>query len=141
VNGFRYNARVLVRHLAGTHFGIEQPAPRLGRDDVVPFLLRELTSAPELWIQKGYLARVVGLDQPRDEGVQPLAHFIDEAGPPAVAATVELDREGTIVPVVYHRRDGRIDEHVLPSHPLRSFDTDEHRAALEAALGTGTLAS
>lgn len=135
VNGFRYNARVLAHHIAETHFGVRRPGPPLAAAEIVPFLLRELTVAPELWIQKGYLARVVTLDsRAHDAGIQPLAHFVDAAGPAAVAATVEVNAEGTIVPMVYRRRDGRIEEHVLPPNPLRRFDTPEHRAALEAAL-------
>jgi thioredoxin reductase len=137
VNGFRYNARTLAQHIAVAHFGAVRPARPLGGSELAPFLLRELTSAPELWIQKGYLARVVTLDGggPVDVGFEPLAHFVDAAGPPALAATVETDREGTIVPVVYYRHGGRIDEHVLPPHPLRHFDGPEHRRELEARLG------
>jgi thioredoxin reductase len=58
VNGFRYNARVLARHLA-ERFGVEQPRLRLAADEVVPLLLHELARGPEVWIQKGYLARIV----------------------------------------------------------------------------------
>jgi thioredoxin reductase len=136
VNGFRYNARVLVRHVAERHFGIERQRPPLRRQEVVPFLLRELTTGPELWIQKGYLARELsfGGEGARDEGIVPLAHFVDSAGPPAVAAAIEVDSTGTVVPVVYTRRAGRVEEHVLPPHPLRQFDGDEHRAQLEERL-------
>jgi thioredoxin reductase len=137
VNGFRYNARVLVRHIAEKHFGLESPGRPLERDDVVPFLLDELAHAPELWIQKGYLARAVSFDErvgARDEGILPLTHVVDAAGPPAVAAAVELDANGTIVPVVYVVRNGRADQHILSAHPLRQFDGPEQRAELEALL-------
>jgi thioredoxin reductase len=137
VNGFRYNARVLAHHIAAAHFGSAPPGRPLEPEAVAPFLLEELTIAPELWIQKGYLARVVTLDPvkgARDEGIQPLAHFVDASGPPALAASVEVDAEGTIVPVVYRRHDGHVVEHVLPSDPLRRFDTPDHRAALAAVL-------
>jgi thioredoxin reductase len=137
VNGFRYNARVLVRHVAAKHFGIEPRRRRLERNEVVPFLLSELARAPELWIQKGYLGRAVsfGGDGPaRDEGIVPLAHFVDAAGPAAVAAAVEVDATGTVVPVIYVRGAGGVHEHVLPPHPLRQFDSDEHRAELEGRL-------
>ena len=137
VNGFRYNARVLARHIAVTHFGLPPQARALAEEDVVPFLVAELTRAPELWIQKGYLARVVTADPAaglRDAGIEPLAHFVDTAGPPAVAATVEVDATGTVVPVLYARRDGHVDEHVLPPHPLRRFDEPEHRERAEAAI-------
>jgi thioredoxin reductase len=137
VNGFRYNARVLVRHLAEQHFGIAAPRPELGRDEVAPLLLDELARAPELWIQKGYLGRVVSFDEThgiRDEGILPLAHFVDEPGPPAAAAAVEVDAEGTIVPVLYLRRAGRVAEHLLDPHPLHDFDGSAHRGELEARL-------
>jgi thioredoxin reductase len=137
VNGFRYNARVLVRHIAAKHFGIE-PQPRvLGREEIVPFLLGELSRAPELWIQKGYLARVVTFRDDggiHDDGILPLAYFVDSPGPPAVAAAVELDAQGTIVPVVYLRHDGQVDEHVLAPHPLHMFDGSERHAELAARL-------
>jgi thioredoxin reductase len=136
VNGFRYNARVLVNHLARTHFGIEPPRRELATAEIVPFLLAELTRAPELWIQKGYLARVVtlGSDGGLDEGILPLAHFVDTAGPPAAAAAVEVAGDGSIVPVVYLRGDGGVEEHLLPAHPLREFDSPEQRAELERIL-------
>src|SRR5205085_11412263 len=62
VHGFRYNARVLAHHIGETHFGIARPRRGLPAADVVDFLLRELTSGPELWNQQSYLARVVTFD-------------------------------------------------------------------------------
>ena len=136
VNGFRYNARVLARRVAERHFGLLAARPRLARAHVVPFLLGELARAPELWIQKGYLARVLTVDgDARDDGILPLEDFVDGGGPDAVAVVIELDAEATIVPVVYLRRSGRITEHVLPPHPLHAFEGDEHRRELEALLG------
>jgi thioredoxin reductase len=136
VNGFRYNARVLVEHIAEKHFGIERRRAELARDEVVPFLLAELARAPELWIQKGYLARVVELGDRgiRDGGIVPLTHFVDTDGGDAVAAAVEIDADGTIVPALYVRRGGRVRDHVLPSHPLRAFDGPEQRAGVERLL-------
>ncbi len=137
VNGFRYNARVLARHIAEKDFGLSADRPRLQRDEVVPYLLRELAHAPELWIQKSYLARVVSVDAARgirDEGIVPLAAFEDGGPGDACAVAVEYDADGTIVPVVYLRRNGRLVEHVLPPHPLYAFDTDEHRSELAARL-------
>jgi thioredoxin reductase len=135
VHGFRYNARVLARRLA-EELG-DGPLPRrpLGTDVVVPFLLAELAHAPELWAQKAYLARVVAWeDGPHDEGVQPLAHFVDAGGPDAVAATVEMNAAGEIYPVLYVRRRGTIDERVLPSDALNRFDGPEYRAEVEAVV-------
>jgi thioredoxin reductase len=136
VNGFRYNARVLARHIAEKHLSIRPEPRRLERGEVVPFLLEELARAPELWIQKGYLARTVSLDSRgiSDGGIVPLAHFVDEAGPDAAAASVELDADGKIVPVLYVRESGRIEEHPLAPHPLNAFEGPEHRAELEARL-------
>jgi thioredoxin reductase len=138
VNGFRYNARVLAQHIAEKHFAC-RPEPRpLDGDEVVPYLLHELAHAPELWTQKGYLARVVGVDGAdgfRDEGIVPLADFVDREGGDACAVCVEYDADGTIIPVVYLRRQGgRLVEHSLPPHPLHRFDTDEHRQQLAACL-------
>jgi thioredoxin reductase len=134
VNGFRYNALVLARHIAQKHFGLEAERPRLDADEVVPFLLGELARAPELWTQKGYLARVVGTADGLDEGIVPLADFLDQERGDACAVAVEYDADGTIIPVVYVRRNGRLAEHALPPHPLHSFDTEEHRRELAACL-------
>ncbi|MBD0317757.1 MAG: NAD(P)-binding domain-containing protein [Thermoleophilia bacterium] len=135
VYGFRYNARVLARRLAERVAGIERDTRPLGKDEAVPFLLAELAHAPELWAQKAYLARVVSFDgAPRDDGIEPLAHFVDAAGPDAVAATVELDGSGEIYPVLYVRRRGSIHERVLPPDPLNRFHEPGYRAEVEAAV-------
>jgi thioredoxin reductase len=138
VNGYRYNARVLAQYIAERHFGIEQERRALEVDEVVPYLLGELAHAPELWTQKGYLARVVGVhgaDGIRDEGIVPLADFVDrEGGGDACAVAVEYDVDGTIIPVVYVRRGGRLVEHHLPRHPLHTFGTDEHRQQVAECL-------
>jgi hypothetical protein len=137
VNGYRYNARVLARHIAEKHFGLGRERRSLRGDEVVPHLLDELAHAPELWTQKGYLARVVdidGADGIRDEGVVPLADFVDRDDGDACAVAVEYDADGTIIPVVYLRRGGHLVEHQLPPHPLHRFGTDEHRQQLAACL-------
>jgi hypothetical protein len=89
------------------------------------------------------LARVVSARPDRglvDEGVVPLARFVDEGGPDAVAVTVESDDRGDIHPAVYLRRDGRVDEHILSSDTLLEFDTPRHRSEL-AGLLKGFLGS
>jgi thioredoxin reductase len=134
VNGFRYNARVLAQHIAEQHFGVVADRRRLDRDEVVPFLLDELARAPELWIQKGYLARVVEFDGGfHDGGIVPLADYVDRGGD-SCAVAVEYAADGAVTPVVYVRRNGRLAEHALPTHPLHRFDTDDHRQALEALI-------
>ena len=136
VNGFRYNAAVLARHLAETRFGIMTERPHLQRDEVVPYLLSELARAPELWVQKGYLARVLSFgDGITDEGIVPLEHFVDQDGPDAVAVAVEMDGKATIYPGVYVRSGGTLFEHAMPPHPTHAFDSEEHRRELESFLG------
>lgn len=137
VHGFRYNARVLARHLAETRFGQPTRRPTLPSEQVVPFLLAEATRGPELWHQESYLCRVVAFDGERgivDEGIQPLAHFVDSAGPDAVAIAVETDADNDTHPAVYIRRAGRVDEHLLPSEPLNGYEGAEHRSQLAAVL-------
>ncbi|HXV33830.1 MAG TPA: NAD(P)-binding domain-containing protein [Gaiellaceae bacterium] len=130
VHGFRYNARVMARHLAAS-LGFPVPAERV-EGDPVPYLLEELTTAPELWTQKSYLARAV-----TEEGVSeivPLAHFLDEAGPDAVAVAVEMDAAGLAYPAVYARRRGEIREGLLSPHLLNDFRGPEYEQELRAAL-------
>jgi thioredoxin reductase len=135
VNGFRYNARVLARHIA-ERLGYGRPRPVLRPEALVPYLLAELARAPELWIQKGYLARVVAFTDAgiRDDGILPLEHFVDNVAEDSAAVAVEMDGEGTIYPAVYVRRAGRLSEHPLDPHPTYAFDGEAHRAALEALL-------
>jgi thioredoxin reductase len=137
VHGFRYNARILARHIAESRFGLHIARPSMSRDDVVPYLARELALAPELWTQKAYLACVVELDAAngiRDVGIIPLAEFVDHDVGDAAAVTVEYDADGTIVPVLYLRRAGTLSEHTLPPHPLHAFDSDEYVTELRARL-------
>jgi hypothetical protein len=103
----------------------------------MPFLLDEICRAPELWHQRAYLARVVSFDPARgvaDEGFVPLANFLDSGGSDAIAATIEANAEGAVYPVLYMRRGGRVEEHVLPGHPLHDFETAEHRRAMASLL-------
>lgn len=133
VNGFRYNARVLARHIA-ERLGFEQPRPMLAGDDVVPLLVDELARGPEVWIQKGYLARALSFsdDGIRDEGILPLEEFVDGGGgPDAAAVAVEMRADGTIYPAVYVRRGGELEEHELDPHPVRAFDGEPYRRDVE----------
>jgi thioredoxin reductase len=130
VIGFRYNARVLAGHLAQTVAGLERPGRQL--DDPVGFLQHELTRGPELWAQKAYLARVI-VDG-RDEGVEPLGHFLDAGGPDAVAATIEMDPTGAIYPALYLRRRGHVTEHLLDPDPRHDYTGAAYRRPLERLL-------
>jgi len=133
VNGYRYNGRLLARHIAKEHFGLHREARLLAADEVVPYLLAELAHAPELWVQKGYLARVVDAEL-RDEGLVPLTDFVDRDGGDACAVAIEYDAAGAVVPVVYVRKGGRLLEHPLPPHPLHDFSGDEYRRELASRL-------
>ena len=107
------------------------------RDDLLPYLLAEVTHAPELWHQKSYLARTVLVDAKRgiiDDGILPLQLFVDSAGPDGVAATVEANPAGELYPAIYVRRNNAITEHLLPANPLLDFETAEHRKLLADAL-------
>jgi thioredoxin reductase len=135
VCGFRYNARVLARHLAQCVFGLELDRPQVPSDDVVPYLVHELNTAPELAFQKGYLARVLTAEGGaiRDEGIRPLEDFVDGSGD-GVAATLEFDEEETIRPVLYVRAKDSVREAVLPPHPLRRYDSPAYREEIERVL-------
>jgi thioredoxin reductase len=134
VNGFRYNARVLAEHLAERLGGWSRPRPRVG--EAGPFLLGELTRSPELRIQKGYLCRMLsaGEDGYRDEGIVPLTHFLDGGSPDAVAATIEVDEAGRMVPTVYVRKGGEVAEHQLEPHPLHEYEGKAYARELGSRL-------
>ena len=137
VHGHRYNSRVLVRHIAHTIFGKELPRPVLARDALVPFVAEQLTLAPELWNQRSYLAQVISADPDgslHDDGIWPLAQFVDGAGPDAAAVTMEPTAEGHIYPAIYLRRAGSVSEHLLDPDPLNDYRSPDHAAALDAIL-------
>jgi hypothetical protein len=137
VHGFRYNARLVAQRIAETVFGKRRERHAVERGDVVRFLAGELARAPELWSQKAYLARVVAFDPShgvRDEGIVPLAEFVDRDAGDACAVAVEHDAAGAIVPALYVRHRGRLAEHVMPPHPLHAFAGDDYRRELRARL-------
>jgi hypothetical protein len=104
---------------------------------VVDHLLTELAEAAVLRNQPSFLARAVTFDPAAgvmDDGVVPLAEFVDGSGPDAVAVGIETDDSGDIHPAAYLRRDGAVTEHLLPGHPMLDFRTVEHRTALEDLL-------
>jgi thioredoxin reductase len=128
VSGFRYNARILARHLAarlGAKLEYEQTDPARRVD----FVLEELTRAPELWAQKAYLARCVFPDG--TTSILPLAYFLDHCERGSLAATVEMNAAGDTYPVLYVRRDEEIEEHVLDPHPLHDYTGEEYRRRVE----------
>ena len=137
VQGHRYNARILVERLAETGFGIVRESPEVALRDLRDYLLAEATHGPELWHQKAYLARVVTVSPEegiRDRGILPLAHVLDADGPDAVAMTVEADGQGSIYPVAYVRRAGKVEEHALEPHPLNDYEGSLYRRDLGMIL-------
>jgi thioredoxin reductase len=136
VGGFRYNACVQAVEL-GRRLGIEPERPVLSESRVTDYLLEQATEEGALWRQQAHLARIVTFDPSegiRDEGILPIAPFVDSGGPPAVAIIVETDPGNNLQPCVYVRRDGRVKEHTLPPAFLHDFRTPEHRAELESLL-------
>ena len=142
VQGYRYNARVLARHLAETRFGKKAERPQIDPGDVVGALLAEASRGPELWHQRSYLARVIAIDAGRgitDEGILPLADFIDADGPgvtgDSVAITLEANGRDDPYPVLYVRAGGKMErEHPLPSHPLLDFEGEDYRREASSIL-------
>ena len=137
VQGYRYNARVLARHLAESRFDMRIPRPQIEAAETVRYLLSELSHGPELWHQRSYLTRVVHLDRDRgisDEGILPLAHFIDTGGPDAVAVALESNGQGDPYPAVYMRKNGVVREHFLPPHPLLDFGGTDYQRQLGEIL-------
>ena len=137
VHGARYNARCLAWHIARTRFGVATTSPPIDPPDLVDFVATELSHGPEIWNQKAYLARIVGLDPAvgmRDEGIEPLATFVDATGPDALAITLETDGSGAVYPVLYTRVEGRLSEHRLDPDPLLDYETETTRRAIEGVL-------
>ena len=132
VCGFRYNARILARHLAEEVVGTELERPLVDRGSVVPYLVSELDTAPELAMQKGYLARVLTVadDGVRDAGILPLEAFVDGHAD-GMAVTLEFDESEEIRPALYLRREGVLHERLLPPHPRRRYDSLVYRDALD----------
>ena len=137
VQGYRYNARVLARHLA-REMGVDVPRPEVAPGDVVNLLLHEARFGPELWHQRSYLARVISFEPDRgirDEGIVPLSHFLDSPDfGHAAAITLESNGREDLYPVVYVRHGAAVRETVLPDDPFQNFETAQHRAQLASAL-------
>jgi thioredoxin reductase len=140
VSGFRYNARLLAERVAEVHFERPRRRQSVAPDDVAPLLTAALARSPELWSQKSYLARVVTLAGdagPVDEGIRPLAAFLDEEGGDAIAAAVEMNGEGEIYPALYLRLGGSIHEDTCPPHPLHVFDGPAYARHIDSLVRRG----
>jgi hypothetical protein len=137
VHGFRQNARVLAEHIATTYFGAEPERRKIPQRELVGYLLTTSSEAGELWNQQAYLCRVVRLDGKRgivEDGLQPLAHFVDAPGDDAIAMTVETDSDGDVHPAVYFRQNGTVTEHLLTTGPLLDFRTKENKTQLDSLI-------
>jgi thioredoxin reductase len=145
VHGARYNARVMVEHMAEARFGVARRRPPVDPNRACDLLLDSATRAPELWNQKSYLCHALTIDEAAgvlDEGIVPLADFVDSEGPAAVAITVETDDTGSIHPAVYVRRANRpAVETLLEPQPLHDFRTPDNRARLWSLLREATPAN
>ena len=133
VHGARYNARCLAGRIASERFGIAAERPHLAPDAIANFVSTELAESPELFHQRGYLARVLTADPAggmRDDGVQPLTHVLDGTGEDTLAATLEADGSGAIYPVLYTRIDGKVVEQVIDPDPLMRYDTADSRTMI-----------
>src|SRR2546430_15086827 len=89
VQGYRYNARVLARHLAELQ-GQTLDRPAIAADAGIPTLLRAARYGPEPWHPRSYLARAISFHPDRgirDEGVPPPMYFLDTARFAGAAAT------------------------------------------------------
>ena len=117
---------------AATHGVKRANVARIAHDDLVPYLLREASSAPELWAQKSYLARVVQADGEAD--IVPLADWLDHSASGSKAVAVEMNAKGEIYPAVYVERGGEVREHLLAPHPLNDFEGEEYRRELSSLL-------
>jgi thioredoxin reductase len=135
VCGFRYNARILARRIAEHVFGELIERPPIKPSEVTRHLVAQLNGAAELSMQKGYLARVVSLqeDTPRDEGTMPLEAFVDGSGD-GLAVTLEFAADETIQPVLYIRTARDVREVALPPHPLRRYHVLAYAALIDDAL-------
>ena len=135
VNGFRYNARVLARHLA-ERLDCQDASARAPVVDVVPFLLRRADERARALGAEGLPLprRLGGRRLARGRGRRP-ARVVPRLGrPDAYAASVEVDEAGKIVPTLYVRRGGEIAEHQLEPHPLHQYEGEPYRRELTSVL-------
>ena len=138
VHGARYNARVLARHIAATQFAAPAALerPPIPADELVDSARRTHLSfvtgavAPAGVPRPGRLARPGRRAARRGHraarSVRRRAG--DDGAGDAIALTLEADGSGAIYPVLYVRRDGRLDEHMFEPD-IRCSGTTRPRCA------------
>ena len=140
VQGYRYNARVLARHIAESRFGKRVAGRRMRAADAGPYLLQEVSRGAELWHQRSYLARVLTVTDDgglEDSGILPLATFVDDSHAgvaDGVAVALEHNGRDDPYPAIYVRKDGAVREHLLAPHPLLDFEGDEYQREAASIL-------
>ncbi len=139
VHGARYNARLLARRLAILVDGWTPDRPVIDRVAAVDLLARQLTDSAELFHQRGYLCHVLRVDPSgglRDEGTQPLAHFLDTDDAAGIGAALEGDGTGAIYPALFVRTNSGTREMLLAPDVRLRYDGPEARAAIADAIGS-----
>ena len=139
VQGARYNARTLAAHIARDP--LRRGAPATGH--------RRLGRWPTSWPTSSPADPRSGTSGPTSPGssawTRPPASstrasarsatFVDEAGPDALAITLESDGSTHVYPVLYSRVGGTLTEHRLDPDPLLDYRTDATRREIDAVLG------
>ena len=70
---------------------------------------------------------------PRDDGILPLEHFVDNVGEDS-AGRGRDGRRGNDLSRGLRAPGRRLSEHHLDPHPTYALDSEAHRAALDALL-------
>ena len=125
-------------HLATTRFGSRRTRPRVAAADLVDLVTRELAEAPELWHQRGYLARVITADPDGglvDDGVQPLSHVLDAGGARRAGVHARSRRDGRDLPGPVHAGSrGTVSERMVDPDPLLRYDGPDARRVVEEVV-------
>ena len=103
----------------------------------MPYLLCTSSRArPSSGCRRATSAAAVSFDgEIRDEGIVPLAIYLDAVEDDGAAASVEVDERGTILPTLYLRDRGEIREHQLDPHPLHEYESEPYRRHVAALVG------
>ena len=118
---------------------VDRPTAGRGRATSCRTCCARRPARPSCGTRRPTSARVLSVsadDGIRDEGILPVVHALDGMTEDVIAMTVEADGTGAIYPVVYVRREGRLEEHALPAPSRCSTSRPAaHADALQAAIG------